>query len=224
MTPSAPPDAPDQRTLRAHLEARLARVRDARPTGPRTTRDVGVIAVLRAFDPATFAADAYRFAATLPDARGRPWYAAFTRTIFLAGDPRNLADRHPFDHLSPDGSIAWYAPAPLSSREGLRRLLRPFRGLRGLTAPLTEEVPLGNGNTTARLDVPVAGLPLEDYLVHVNHLIAEAALDGLLPGTGRLLLRHLPAAPPPAAHYTRIRVVPDPGSPARLRACAYLTL
>ncbi|MFC4114329.1 DUF6182 family protein [Nonomuraea zeae] len=224
MIPSAPPDALEQRTLRAHLEARLARVRAAQPTYPRTTRDIGVIAVLRAFDPATFAAAAYHFAAALPDSRSRPWYAAFTRTIFLAGDPRNLADRHPFDHVSPDGSIAWYAPAPLTSREGLRRLLRPLRGPRGLTAPLTQEVPLGNGNAVARLDVPVTGLPIEDYLVHVNHVIAEATLDGLLTGRGHLLLHHLPAPPPPAAHNARIRVVPDPGPPIRLRAHAYLTL
>jgi hypothetical protein len=218
------PSAPSQEVLRAHLDARIARIRRAVPAHPHATHGIGVIAVLREFDPATFAASAYSFARGIPQPQRAPWYANFTRTIFLAGDPGNLVERHPFDRVSADGSIAWYGPAPLAAREGLRRLLRPFRGPRGLTAPLTQEIRLADTGTVARLDVPVAALKIEDYLVHVNHLIAEAALDGLFTGIDRLLIRHLPHHPDPGAPRDRIRVAPDHLSPRRLRAYAYLSL
>ncbi|MET7329812.1 DUF6182 family protein [Nonomuraea sp. NPDC005650] len=213
---------PAQDLLREHFDARMARVRRVRP--PQSAHGVGAIAVLRAFDPVTFAGSAYAFARDLIEPRGALWYAAFTRTIFLAGDPGNLLDRHPCDHLSADSSIAWYAPAPLPAREGLRRMLRPFRGPHGLASPLLREVPLAGAGAVARLDVPVATLTVEDYLIHVNHLIAEATLDGLLTGAGRLVIRHLPHHPDPATPYTRVRVSPDPLSPDRLRAYAYLSL
>ncbi len=225
--------APEQHLLRTHLDARLARVRHARSLRttlddpPAPAQNTGVIAVLRTFDPATFITSAHAFASALPQSRSAPWYAAFTRTIFLAGDPANLATRHPFDHLSPDGSIAWYAPAPLSSREGLRRLLRPFRGPHALPAPRTQQIRLPNQPatpTTAHLDIPVTALPIEAYLIHVNHLIAEATLDGLLAKVTHLRLNHLPHPPDPATSHTRIRVTPDPTAPDHLRPHAYLTL
>ncbi|MEV5896440.1 DUF6182 family protein [Nonomuraea fuscirosea] len=230
---TAPPPTLEQRLLRIHLDARLARVRQARSLHrthddyPVPAPDTGVIAVLRTFDPATFVTSAHAFASALPPSRSAPWYAAWTRTIFLAGDPANLATRHPFDHVSPDGSIAWYAPAPLPSREGLRRLLRPFRGPRALPAPRTQQIPLPNGPATpmtARLDIPVTALPVEAYLIHVNHLIAEATLDGLLTKVTHLRLTHVPHPPDPTTSHTRIRVTPDPTPADRLRPHAYLTV
>lgn len=216
--------------LRAHFEARVeraARAGRARP-GRRAAGPVGAIAVLRDFTPETFVASAVAFARGTAGARAASWYEDFTRTIFLAGDPRNLAERHPCEHLSPDGTIAWFGPAPLADREPLRRLLRPFRGPLGVAVPFGQEMRIGDGDAPGRgsalLEVPAAGMSVEDYLIDVNHLIAEAVLDGLLSGTGRLLVRHLPDDPGASARHDRIRVTADPHSPGGLRARAYLTV
>ncbi|MUN39065.1 DUF6182 family protein [Actinomadura litoris] len=216
---------PPRDALGAEWDARLERVRLAsravRGHLPRTA----AVAVLRGFTPREFLGSAVAFAAGLPPDRRAAWYGSYSRTIFLAGDPRNLAGRHPCDHLSDDGSIGWYAPAPMADREGLRRLLRPFHGPLGVTGPTEEEIPVGEGGGVARLEVPVADLPVEDYLVNVNHLLAEAAMDGLFTGIGRLLVRHLPRDPDERAiRWDRIRVSPDDRSAGTFRAHAYLAL
>ncbi|WP_242902304.1 DUF6182 family protein [Actinomadura terrae] len=215
---------PSREVLGAAWDARMERVRlasrELRGPLPRTA----AVAVLREFTPRAFLGSAVAFARGLPPARRAAWYASYSRTIFLAGDPGNLAGRHPCDHLSGDGSIAWYDPAPMTEREGLRRLLRPFRGPVGIVGPAEEELPIGEGDGVARLDVPVADLSVEDYLVNVNHLLAEAVMDGLLTGVGRLLVRHLPRDSEVPARCDRIRVSVGDGTAGTLRAHAYLTL
>ncbi|WP_433325309.1 DUF6182 family protein [Spirillospora sp. CA-294931] len=205
-----------QDVLRAHFEARVARA-GSRPAG-----DYGAVAVLRDFDPATFAGAAAGFARATAGDRRAAWYGAFTRTIFLAGDPANLAERFPRRHLSPGGSVAWYGPGPLADLRTLRRLLRPFRGPLGVPVPFAHEIDLpGGGHGRAVLSVLGAGMAVEDYLVDVNHLVAEAEFDGLLDGVGRLLVRHLPDATDPPARPDRLRVTADLG---QFRARAYLSV
>ncbi|MFD0690820.1 DUF6182 family protein [Actinomadura fibrosa] len=223
-----------QDELRARFEERVVRA-GRMPPDPRDAGRVGAVAVLRDFSPGTFARSAVAFAREARGTRGMrgtrgdwaaAWYAGFTRTIFLAGDPRNLLERHPCRHLDPDGDIAWYGPGPLADHGALRRLLRPFQGPLGVAVPFVQEIPLDGGEAAgsglALLEVSAAGLPVEDYLVNVNHLLAEAVLDGLLDGTGRLLIRHVAHEPDPPAGYDRIRVTADPRTPGRLRAHACL--
>ncbi|GAA2637753.1 DUF6182 family protein [Actinomadura fulvescens] len=216
---------PSQDVLRTQFEARIARVGQARPT-PSTARHIGAIAVLRDFDAGAFVSSALAFARTLDQRQAAIWYGSFTRTIFLAGDPRNLTERHPCAYASPDGDVAWYGPGPLAEYASLRRLLRPWRGSRGVPVPFTQEISIAGQDAAgrARLDVPAMDLTVEDYLVNVNHLVVEAALDGLLAGVGRLVIRHLPAQPGRSGDHERIRVVRDPLSPQRLRAYAFLSV
>nr|QEO73636.1 hypothetical protein [uncultured bacterium] len=115
----------------------------------------------------------------------------------------------------------------MADYEGLRRLLRPFRGPLGVAVPFTQEISLGDGDVAGRgalLEVTATGMTVEDYLVNVNHLLAEATLDAVLTGTGRLLIRHLPRRPAPSAQYDRIRVTADPRSPGELCAQAFLSV
>jgi hypothetical protein len=216
-----------QDELRAHFERRIGRVGRVLPD-PRDAGRIGAVAVLRDFAPGTFVRSALAFARAADGDRAAAWYGNFTRTIFLAGDPRNLAERHPCAHLSPDGNVAWYGPGPLADHDALRRLLRPFRGPRGVAVPFAQEIPVADGDRagsgSALLEVSAAGLAVEDYLINVNHLVAEAVLDGLLGGTGRLLIRHVPHEPDPPAGYDRIRVSPDPDVPGRYRAHACLSV
>ncbi|MGP4029209.1 DUF6182 family protein [Actinomadura sp. 3N407] len=216
-----------QDDLRAHFEERIGRAGRALPD-PRDAGRIGSVAVLRDFAPGTFVRSALAFARGTRGDRGAAWYGNFTRTIFLAGDPLNLAERHPCEHLSPDGNIAWYGPGPLAGYDALRRLLRPFQGPLGVAVPFAQQIPVAGGNAAgsggALLEVSAAGLAVEDYLINVNHLVAEAVLDGLLCGTGRLLIRHVPHEPYRSAGYDRIRVTADPHVPGRFRAHARLSV
>ncbi|TMR01576.1 hypothetical protein ETD83_14470 [Actinomadura soli] len=212
----------DQRTLRVELEHRVARAQRAWPRGD---ADAGAIAVLRDFTPAAFAASAVAFAAeAAPQARAQ-WYAAFTRTIFLAGDPRNLSSRFRPDHLSEDGSIAWYGPGPLEHHKPLRRMLRPLQGTVDLAGLGSQHVPLtARDGAIAHLRIAVQGLTLQGYLVHVSHLLTEAVLDGLLTTVGALEIEHVPKLPDDLGPYHALRVSADPQTPDRLRAYAALSV
>jgi hypothetical protein len=68
----------------------------------RDAPDVSAVAVLRRFDPAVFARSAVQFALGLSDEQRVAWFRAFTRTVFLAGNPENLVERFPGAHVSPD--------------------------------------------------------------------------------------------------------------------------
>ncbi|TDD96350.1 DUF6182 family protein [Actinomadura rubrisoli] len=213
----------DQATLRAALDDRISRAHRAWPSG---STGIAAIAVLRDFTPATFAGSAVAFAARIvPQARAH-WYAGFTRTIFLAGNPRNLKARFPPDHLSEDGSIAWYGPVPLADYQPLRRMLRPLQGTVDPAWPTTSRVPLANphsaAGTIAHLRVATQGLTLQDYLIHINHTLAEAVLDGLLTTADALTIEHMPQLPDDPGPYQALRISTDPQTPDHLRA--YTTL
>ncbi|MFD0689989.1 DUF6182 family protein [Actinomadura fibrosa] len=209
----------DQETLRATLSDRITRARRAAPQGG---TGVAAIAVLRDLAPCAFAASAVAFAARMAPRTRALWYRDFTRTIFLAGDPHNLAARFRPDHLAEDESIAWYDPAPPGDRKPLRRMLRPVQGR--ITWPDALDVPLTpSGRTVARLRVAVQDLTLQDYLVHVNHTLAEAVLDGLLPTDGALAIEHVPHLPDDPGPWQALRVSTDPRDPGRLRAYAALS-
>ncbi|WP_067460154.1 DUF6182 family protein [Actinomadura macra] len=215
----------DQQTLREVLSDRVTRARDAWPSGQ---AEIGAIAVLRDFTPAEFAGSAVAFADRMPPQQRALWYGSFTRTVFLAGDPRNLAARFRHVHLSEDESIAWYGPGPLADYLPLRRLLRPIRGTTdpgwvGALHVSLNEAQAGRGQV-AHLRVAVQDLTLQDYLVHVNHTLAEAVLDGLLTTVDVLEIEHVAQLPDDPGPYHALRVSSDPRSPDRLRAYASLSL
>ena len=173
-----------------------------------------------------------RFASSVPYEQARPWRRAFTRTVFLAGQPGNLRDRFPFAHVAGDGSVGWLGPAAERDTEALRRLLKVFHGDREppAWAPVTVTVPQLPGKSPSLrrprhrdLYVATARVAFSALLVQVNHLLAEAVLDGLIAPGDRLTLRSVPWLTGLASPFAALRVDEDTDSPHGLRAFAGLT-
>lgn len=179
------------------------------------------LVVLRRFDPAEYVRGSAAFVARLGAAERERWYRAFTRSTFLVGNPSRLAERHGalLTHRTDDVAWAW-SPDDRSTR-ALRRLLKPLR-TRG-PATLAPEVrcDLGGG-PEKEIRVATEGLPLERYLVHLNHTLCEALIAGLLGPADGLTLRHVPEVTSLPEHCPYVRVVPDDADPDRLAAVAYV--
>jgi hypothetical protein len=191
-----------------------------------TDRDVAAVAVLRRFEWDTFTCSALAFALGLDIERRQAWSAAFTRTVFLAGNPVNLTARFHFEHVTADGSVAWFGPTSMEQRSRLCRLLKLFDATVEVRPPsrLTVDVPGAPGSgRLRRLYLATRGLSLIDYLVHLNHTLAEAVLAGVLGPGDRLVLHHAPGLGNPDGHHRILRVHLDNQDPTRLRAYACLT-
>lgn len=190
--------------------------------------DVAVIAVVHRFDLAGFARSALEFAFAVSAAPERrdAWFRAYTRTLFLAGNPANLARRFLFDQVAADGSVAWSGPAPLDHSIGLRRLLKLFDGGAEIAPPAAPPIETpgasgGNGRLH-HLYLATAGVTLSDYLVHLNHTLAEGVLTGAIERGDRILFHHVPRLTGAVGPYRTLRVQRDRGDPTRLRAYACL--
>ncbi|MFF3445428.1 DUF6182 family protein [Streptosporangium sp. NPDC002721] len=216
---------PFQQLLHAEHTRRAARAL-ADTGGVGGVPRVAAVAVVRDFTPASFAHSALAFAHLLAPEQRALWYASFTRTVYLAGDPHNLRFRQSPIHVSDNGEIAWFAPFPRPEHEVLLRMLRPFQAPHRIGAAPTDPVPLPCSTASAalaRLDIPTANLSILDYAVHVNHLLAESLFDGLLIDASAIRIRHL-SRTPVLIGYDRLRVAPDPAFPHLLRAYACLAL
>ncbi|WP_320777044.1 DUF6182 family protein [Streptomyces sp. CRN 30] len=189
------------------------------------------VCVLRDFDLPTWTRATCDFAARIDPATATAWRRDFTRTVFLAGNPDNLKNRFTFSHLAADGSAAWLSPAPPDQTAALRRLLKPFDGSAPVpTRPSTtlrvppDQAPRDRPPTRRDLHVATAGVTIADCLIHLNHLLAEAVLDGLIGPGDELRLRQAPWLPTPATlPFAAVRADGTPGHPDRLRAYAALT-
>jgi hypothetical protein len=161
----------------------------------RGARDIAVVTVLADLDPEQFLRGTFEFARRIPAELGDPWYRAFTKTLFFAGNPRHLADSLPYDHVTTDGAIAWLGPCGRKQYRGLSRLLRLFRGpgpIPGPPATLTLTMPGGPpSGRTATLLIATAEVSAAEYLIHVNHILCEATLCGLIGAGDQMRVRHL---------------------------------
>lgn len=190
-----------------------------------TQAEVMAVAVVRRFDLVSWVRGVCAYAAGLPPRLVPAWRRSFTRTIFLAGNPANLADRFAFAHVGEDGAAAWTAPAAERSLMPLRRLLKLFAGPSGVPArpPVTVSVPGTPAREPVRrgLYVATSGVTVAEVMVHLNHLLAEAVLDGLLGPGDTLTVRQVPWLSGVSEPFAALRV----GSvgPDRLRAFAGLT-
>lgn len=230
----------------AALRAVRARVTELPDAGA-----VQAVAVVRHFDPAAWVRDASAFALGLAPGSAAAWRRSFTRTVYLAGNPENLLGRYSFDHLAEDRSVGWCGPAPAASSAELRRLLKLFLSTaafpvgppRTVTVPAPTATRGGSGTPRqhpARSAAPgsgpwpragihrdlylaVSGVRVPEALVHLNHLVAEAVLDGLIMPGDRLTLRSVPSLTGASAPFAALRVDADPTHPDRLRAFAALT-
>ncbi|MBD0742450.1 DUF6182 family protein [Streptomyces sp. CBMA152] len=73
------------------------------------------------------------------------------------------------------------------------------------------------------LYVAASGVPVPEALVHLNHLVVEAALDGLIGPGDRLTLRSVPSLTGAVTPFAALRVDVDRTHPHQLRAFAALT-
>jgi hypothetical protein len=213
------PDCHD-RDLSSH-ESLLSVQREADADG-----GIAGVSVIARFDLASWIRGTCAFALRLPAEHVPAWRRSFTRTIFLAGNPANLADRFSFVHVDRDRSVAWTAPLPPSASYTLRRLLKVFEGAAAL--PVRDEfvvrLPGTRPGATRRvLYVTTAGMTVADSVVHLNHLLVEAVLDGLLRPGDRLLVRQVPRLVGIGERFDALRIGPDPAGAGRLRAFGGLT-
>lgn len=202
-------------------ETLVARVNSAGHQGPRTP----AVAVLGDFTLHTFAQSVLDFTDRLPPGTAHAWLSDFTRTVFLAGQPRNLSRRLPPAHLSADGNIAWYATAHRTEHRELRLLLRAVSGdlPAGLPGSFTVGVPGAPDPTAGRtesrqLRIAVTETSLPRYLVHLGHTLAESLLRGVLtPGTW-LTAHHVSSQEALHRDHAYLRVGEDGAGNGRLRA------
>ncbi|MEU6537139.1 DUF6182 family protein [Streptomyces sp. NPDC047000] len=199
-------------------------------TGPDEDTAVAAVCVLRSFDLATWAGATCDFVLGLGPVEAAAWQRAFTRTVFLAGNPDNLRDRFAFRHTAADGSAAWTAPGPDADTRTLRRLLKLFDAPAPLPGrpPVTIRVgggpaPAGASGTRYTLHLATAGATVSDTLVHLNHLLAEAVLDRTLVPGDRLTLSQAPRLTTLPAPPVALRVAEAQGRPGALSAYAALT-
>jgi len=212
----------EQELLRAWLVDHYREV-TARP-GP----DAGIAAavVVRDVEPEPFLRGTLAFARALPAGAREAWRRAFTRTVFYAGNPDSLP-RVDFLHTTADRAIGWVAPADRRATRALSRTLRLFRGGRewpGGRELISVPMPGGNpgGGRAALLRVATAGVGAADYLIHVNHVLAEAVLRGLLRPGDRLDVEHVPHLRMREG-YAHARIAQDPEREGQLRLYAALT-
>ncbi|MFI0820758.1 DUF6182 family protein [Streptomyces sp. NPDC021098] len=169
--------------LTAAARTRLHAARDGLSDGP-VSWGVSVAVVVADLDVAAFIAGIADFALRLPDDLREGWFRAYTRTVFLAGRPASVAARHPGCHTTAGAPYAWYGPARRGELQPLSRLLRAFDGpapMDAPTDPITVTVPGGKSTGhVVEAAVAIGAVSTGEYLVHVHHLIAEAALRGLI--------------------------------------------
>lgn len=206
-----------QEFLRAKLVCRLDHAGAGAPP------DFCAAVVIRDLDTEAFLAGTLEFAARVPPVSAEPWYQAFTRTLFFAGDPARWEP----SHLSPDGAIGWHGPARARRFEGMSRALRLFRGPSPLPG-LPPVLQLGGPQSVAVLWVATAGLPTADYLIHTSHLLCEASLCGLLLPGDALRVEHVDSIDVETAFRypekkTLWRIAETQRGSGELRLHAYLT-
>ncbi|TLS44718.1 hypothetical protein FE633_19050 [Streptomyces montanus] len=214
--------------------ADLERAR-TRITDDAARQDAVVVAVVREPDLPRWAAQTCAFALALEPARARAWRRAFTRTLHLAGQPLRLAERFRFARVAPDGSVGWTDPLPEADTLPLRRLLKAFAGTQELSprAPATVQVPHPFEASAPRcaprtpvhrdLYYATARVTVAEGLIHLNHLLAEAVMDGLIGPGDRLTLRPVPRLAGYERTFAAARVEADVHRPRTLQIYAALT-
>lgn len=195
-------------TQRLATVARAAERTDARRT---------LFVVVREPDMRALTRGLARLLAISPADERAAWLANFTKVRLFAGHPGRAAVA-PLLSCIESGALGsdtlGFALVDAEARHPrLADLLVPLRTRDG-PAPDTEtEVSWDDGEGHWALDIDVTGLDWPRYLVHVLHLLAEAALGDPDFG-GRIVLRHRATAPVCDEEVVQLRLDLDASPPA----------
>ncbi|MFD4575735.1 DUF6182 family protein [Streptomyces sp. NPDC058417] len=234
----ARPDLADRHDLTTYDGLAAAGAEIAAETDTETEQGDGtlVAVVVRDLDLTAWARQTCAYALGLEPGPAQAWRRSLTRTVFVAGNPAHLAARFPPARTAPDGSAAWTAPGPPMASAPLRRLLKLLQANAPVpTGPDTSfdvpappdhprptDAPASSGRVH-HLHLATADCTYSAALVHLNHVLVEAVLDGLLRPGDHVVLRRVPHLGGPPAPFSAVRAVPDPHRPGHLRTAAALT-
>lgn len=198
------------------------------PAGAVVPDRVSVPVAVRVFAPAAILAGAMAFAAALSTVDADAWLRSYTRSLFLFGNPANLAARYPPALVAAGGQAAWLGVYDARRAEHVRRLLRPVCGVLPADPGRLDTVVGPDARPGWLLQVAVRDLDLPRYLVHLHHTAAEAVLTGVMPAGATVALRHVPDLDPAAARlggcgYARVHPLPPPADRPALRLYTVLT-
>lgn len=219
-----------ERMLKAELAHRHQRAKQGLRGTSAKPADVAVPVVLREFDPQAVTDGAVMFAAALAPDQSDSWFRCYTRTVFLFGNPRNLAARYPVRQRAGDNAVGWLGVVERKELNQLRRLLRPVTGaLPGVsvTPGAATGRPGAGAGAQWGLWLAIRDLDLAQYLVHLHHTVTEAVLTGEVRPGDTIRLKHVMDLHPsrlehPDCVYTRVHPSPSPDNPGRLRLYALL--
>jgi uncharacterized protein DUF6182 len=187
---------------------------------------LAAVSVIARFELASWIRGTCAFAMGLSAEHVPAWRRSFTRTIFLAGNPANLAGRFTFAHVHDGWAVAWTVPMAPAATDTLRRLLKLFEGAAALPArdEFLVRLPGVRDDPVRRaLYLTTAGMTVAQSVVHLNHLLVEAVFDGLVRPGDQLLVRQVPTLAGIGERFDSLRIGPDPNGADRLRAFGGLT-
>lgn len=196
---------------------RLAAVARA---GAEVTARRTLFVVVREPDMQALARGLARLLAGMPASDRAAWWANFTKVRLFAGHPARLTVAPLLTCIESDAiGVALVDAEQRYPR--LADLLVPLRTHGGPAPGTGADVVWDEGEGRWQLDVDVTGLDWPRYLVHVLHLLAEAALSD--PGFGgRITLLHNAAPPVCTDDVVQLRLDLDQSPPtcrAVLRPC-----
>ncbi|MGN6151763.1 MAG: DUF6182 family protein [Lysobacteraceae bacterium] len=134
-----------------------------------------------------------RVVEAMPDRERIAWLANFTKVRLFAGRPTSAGIAPLLTHV--EGDAIGFALLDAEARHPrIADLLVPLRSRTGPAPGETIALHWGDGDGACELVIDVRDLDWTRYLVHVLHLLAEAALGDATFG-GRITLQHIAEAP-----------------------------
>lgn len=171
--------------------------------------------VVREPDLPALARGLARVVAGLPDHDRQAWLANFTKVRLFAGRPTRTAVAPLLSHIEAD-ALGFALIDAEARHPRLADLLVPLKTRTGPDPGSEIELVWDQGDSRWELEIDVSGLDWPRYLVHVLHLLAEAAIGD--PGFGgRIRLMHRNAAPICSGATVQLRLDLD-ASPPTCRA------
>jgi hypothetical protein len=203
-----------------HEVLMLRRLAAVARAGEETAARRTLFVVVREPDMQALARGLARLLAELPVSDRAAWWANFTKVRLFAGHPARLSVAPLLTCIASD-SLGFALVDAEERYPRLADLLVPLRTHSGPAAGTEMDVVWDAGEGRWQLEIDVTGLDWPRYLVHVLHLLAEAALSD--PGFGgRITLLHNAAPPVCTEAVVQLRLDLDASPPicrAVLRPC-----